>query len=93
VGRAIRRRFACPSGNPLAVRLLSAGYNMPVQVSAGAYYVFCSGGFLSVLGVGRFAAARLAVVLLALSFRGAYGLFYVVLLPLCSSIDFLAGLG
>jgi D-alanyl-lipoteichoic acid acyltransferase DltB (MBOAT superfamily) len=36
----------------------------------------------------------LAVVLLAnYLFAARYGLFYVVLLPLCSSIDFLAGLG
>ena len=38
--------------------------------------------------------SRLAVVLLAnYLFAARYGLFYVVLLPLCSSIDFLAGLG
>jgi D-alanyl-lipoteichoic acid acyltransferase DltB (MBOAT superfamily) len=37
---------------------------------------------------------RLAVVLLAnYLFAARYGLFYVVLLPLCSSIDFLVGLG
>jgi D-alanyl-lipoteichoic acid acyltransferase DltB (MBOAT superfamily) len=67
---------------------------MPVQVSAGAYYVFVAAVFFLYWATAGSRYARLAVVLLAnYLFAARYGLFYVVLLPLCSSIDFLLGLG
>jgi len=67
---------------------------MPVQVSAGAYYVFVAAVFFLYWAMAGSRYARLAVVLLAnYLFAARYGLFYVVLLPLCSSIDFLLGLG
>jgi D-alanyl-lipoteichoic acid acyltransferase DltB (MBOAT superfamily) len=67
---------------------------MPVQVSAGAYYVFVAAVFFLYWAVAGSRRARLAVVLLAnYLFAARYGLFYVVLLPLCSSIDFALGLG
>ena len=67
---------------------------MPVQASAGAYYVFVAAVFFLYWAAAGSRHVRLAVVLLAnYLFAARYGLFYVVLLPLCSSIDFLAGLG
>ncbi|MGD0048296.1 MAG: MBOAT family O-acyltransferase [Bryobacteraceae bacterium] len=67
---------------------------MPVQMSAGAYYVFVAAVFFLYWTVAGSRHARLAVVLLAnYLFAARYGLFYVVLLPVCSSVDFLVGLG
>ena len=67
---------------------------MLLQISAGSYYVFVAAVFLLYWAAAGSRHARLAVVLLANYFFAArYGLFYVVLLPLCSSIDFALGLG
>jgi alginate O-acetyltransferase complex protein AlgI len=70
------------------------GYNMQVQTGSGIYYAFIAAVFfLYWLSAGS-RLLRLAVILFAnYLFCARYGLFYVLLLPVCSTLDFLVGLG
>jgi len=68
-----------------------------VQVGAGVYFVFVAAVFLlywlSWAATGS-RIVRLAVVLAAnYLFCAHFGLFYVLLIPVCSTADFLVGLG
>jgi alginate O-acetyltransferase complex protein AlgI len=68
-----------------------------VQVGSGVYFVFVAAVFLlywvSWAATGS-RVLRLAIVLLANYFFCAhFGLFYILLIPLCSTADFLVGLG
>ena len=81
---------------PAAPELLYSrlGYNMQVQTGSGIYYAFIAAVFfLYWLSAGS-RLLRLAVILFAnYLFCARYGLFYVLLLPACSTLDFLIGLG
>jgi alginate O-acetyltransferase complex protein AlgI len=68
-----------------------------VQVGSGVYFLFAAAVFLfywvSWAATGS-RVLRLAVVLLAnYLFCAHFGLFYVLLIPVCSTVDFLIGLG
>jgi D-alanyl-lipoteichoic acid acyltransferase DltB (MBOAT superfamily) len=65
-----------------------------VQPASAAYYIFVAAVFFLYWTAARHRLARLSVILLANYFFSArFGLFYVLLLPVCSSIDYLVGLG
>jgi alginate O-acetyltransferase complex protein AlgI len=65
-----------------------------VQPASAAYYIFIAAVFFLYWTAARHRLARLAVILLASYFFCArFGIFYVVLLPICSSIDYAVGLG
>lgn len=70
------------------------GYNMQVQSGSGIYYAFIAVVFFIYWASSGSRLLRLAVILFAnYLFCARYGLFYVLLLPACSTIDFLVGLG
>ena len=65
-----------------------------MQPGATAYYLFIAAVFFLYWAASGHRLIRLAVILLANYFFCArFGLFYVFLLPACSTIDYLVGLG
>jgi D-alanyl-lipoteichoic acid acyltransferase DltB (MBOAT superfamily) len=65
-----------------------------MQPGATAYYLFIAAVFFLYWTASGHRLARLAIVLLASYFFCArFGLFYVFLLPVCSAVDYLMGLG
>jgi len=67
---------------------------MPMQAVSGVYFVFIAAVFFLYWAASSRRELRLAVVLLANYFFCArFGLFYVLLIPACSSADYLAGIG
>jgi D-alanyl-lipoteichoic acid acyltransferase DltB (MBOAT superfamily) len=65
-----------------------------VQPAGAAYYIFVAAVFFLYWTAARHRLARLGVILLANYFFCArFGLFYVLLLPVCSLVDCLVGLG
>ena len=67
---------------------------MQVQSGSGIYFAFIAVVFFLYWASSGSRLLRLAVILFAnYLFCSRFGLFYVVLLPVCSSIDFLVGLG
>ncbi len=67
---------------------------MQMQAGSGAYFLFVAAVFFLYWANARSPLWRLSVILLAdYFFCSRFGLFYVVLLPVCSSLDFLVGLG
>src|SRR5689334_1798250 len=69
-------------------------YNMQVQSGSGIYFVFVAAVFFLYWASTGSRLARLAVILAAnYLFCARFGLFYVLLIPACSSLDFLFGLG
>jgi hypothetical protein len=64
-----------------------------VQFGSGTYLAFIGTVFFAYWAGSGSRLVRLAVILLAnLLFCAHYGLFYVVLVPSCSVLDFLVGL-
>ena len=69
------------------------GDSMGEQANS-AYYVFIAAVFLVYWACAGWRLPRLAVILFANYFFCArFGLFYILLIPACSTLDFLAGLG
>ena len=67
---------------------------MRVQAGGGVYFVFAAAVFFIYWGCSGSRLLRLTVILLAnYLFCAHYGLFYVVLIPACSTLDYLVGLG
>ena len=67
---------------------------MRVQAGSGVYWAFVTGVFFLYWACAGSRRLRLAAVLLAnYMFCARFGLFYVVLIPACSSLDYLVGLG
>jgi len=67
---------------------------MQVQAGSGAYFLFVAFVFFIYWANSGSRLWRLSVILLAdYLFCARFGLFYVVLLPVCSSLDYLVGLG
>jgi alginate O-acetyltransferase complex protein AlgI len=67
---------------------------MLVPFGSGVFYVFLASVFFLYWAGAGSRLVRLSVVLLAnYLFCSRYGLFYVWLLPACSTVDFLVGLG
>jgi len=65
-----------------------------MQPASAAYYIFVASVFFAYWLASGNRLARLGVILLANYFFCArFGLFYVLLLPACSSADYLVGLG
>jgi len=105
IGKPAGPRFWPPSlsGFP-ATQLLSAmpnryperyGSAIVMGEQAGAvYYVFVAAVFFVYWACAGWRTPRLAVVLFAnYLFCARFGLFYVLLVPACSTLDFLVGLG
>src|SRR5882672_5936837 len=58
------------------------------------YFFFIAAAFFLYWAAARHRVARLTVVLAAnYYFCARFGLFYLTLLPVCSAVDFLIGLG
>src|ERR1700722_4976008 len=71
-----------------------ARYNMQMQVGSGAYYLFVATVFFLYWAAAGARRARLGVILLAnYVFCAQFGVFYAVLLPVCSLVDYSVGLG
>ena len=67
---------------------------MQVQTGSGTYYAFVAVVFFLYWVSSGSRLLRLTVILFAnYLFCARYGLFYVLLLPACSTLDFLIGLG
>jgi len=67
---------------------------MQMQVASGAYYLFVAAVFFLYWAAARARRARLAVILAAnYLFVAQFGVFYAVLLPVCSLLDYSVGLG
>ncbi len=67
---------------------------MQVQVGSGVFFAFLAAVFFAWWASSASRLLRLTVILFAnYLFCARYGLFYVVLLPACASLDFLVGLG
>src|ERR1035438_4082974 len=67
---------------------------MRVQAGSGVYWAFVTGAFFLHWACAGSRRLRLAAVLLAnYIFCARFGLFYVLLIPACSSLDYLTGLG
>jgi D-alanyl-lipoteichoic acid acyltransferase DltB (MBOAT superfamily) len=67
---------------------------MQMQVGSGAYYLFVATVFFLYWAAARARRARLGIVLLAnYVFCAQFGVFYVLLLPACSLVDYSVGLG
>jgi alginate O-acetyltransferase complex protein AlgI len=65
-----------------------------MQVGSGAYYLFVATVFFLYWAAARARRARLGIVLLAnYVFCAQFGVFYVLLLPACSLVDYSIGLG
>jgi len=67
---------------------------MQMQVGSGAYYLFVATVFFLYWAAASARRARLGIVLLAnYVFCAQFGVFYVLLLPACSLVDYSVGLG
>jgi alginate O-acetyltransferase complex protein AlgI len=67
---------------------------MQMLVAGGAYYLFVATVFFLYWAAARARRARLGIVLLAnYVFCAQFGVFYVLLLPACSLVDYSVGLG
>jgi alginate O-acetyltransferase complex protein AlgI len=67
---------------------------MQMQVGSGAYYLFVATVFFLYWAAARARRARLGIVLLAnYVFCAQFGVFYALLLPACSLVDYSVGLG
>ena len=67
---------------------------MQMQVGSGAYYLFVATVFFLYWAAARARRVRLGVVLLAnYVFCAQFGVFYILLLPACSLVDYSVGLG
>ena len=67
---------------------------MPVQPGSALYFVFLAGVFFLYWTCAASRLARLSIIRAAnFLFCAHYGLFYIVLIPACATIDFLIGLG
>ena len=67
---------------------------MRVQAGSGVYWAFVAGVFFLYWACAGSRRLRLAAVLLAnYVFCARFGLFYVFLIPACSTLDYLVGLG
>jgi alginate O-acetyltransferase complex protein AlgI len=67
---------------------------MQMQVGSGAYYLFVATVFFLYWVAARARRARLGIVLLAnYVFCAQFGVFYALLLPACSLVDYSVGLG
>ena len=67
---------------------------MQMQAGSGAYFLFVAAVFFLYWANSKSALWRIAAILIAdYIFCARFGLFYVVLLPVCSSLDFAVGLG
>jgi D-alanyl-lipoteichoic acid acyltransferase DltB (MBOAT superfamily) len=78
----------------LALPVHSQRYNMPVQPGTALYFVFLATVFFLYWTCAASRLARLTIILAAnLLFCAHYGLFYIVLIPACATVDYLIGLG
>lgn len=67
---------------------------MQMQVGSGAYYLFVATVFFLYWAAARARRARLGIVLFAnYVFCAKFGVFYALLLPACSLVDYSVGLG
>ena len=67
---------------------------MQVQSGSGIYFAFIAAVFFIYWASAGSRLVRLGVILLAnYLFCARFGLFYILILPVCSSLDFLIGLG
>jgi D-alanyl-lipoteichoic acid acyltransferase DltB (MBOAT superfamily) len=67
---------------------------MQVQAGSALYFIFLATVFFVYWACSASRMARLSILLLAnYLFCAHYGLFYIVLIPACSTIDYLVGLG
>ena len=67
---------------------------MPVQSGSGPFFVLLAVVFFLYWALSSARLPRLAIVLFAnYLFCAHYGLFYVVLMPACSTVDYLVGRG
>jgi alginate O-acetyltransferase complex protein AlgI len=67
---------------------------MRVQSGSGIYFAFIAAVFFVYWASAGSRLVRLGVILLAnYLFCARFGLFYILILPVCSSLDFLIGLG
>ncbi|HUP03467.1 MAG TPA: MBOAT family O-acyltransferase [Bryobacteraceae bacterium] len=67
---------------------------MVVQAGSGVYWAFAAAVFFLYWACAPSPRLRLAAVLLAnYTFCARFGLFYLALIPACSTLDYLAGLG
>jgi alginate O-acetyltransferase complex protein AlgI len=67
---------------------------MQMQVGSGAYYLFVATVFFLYWAAASARRVRLGIVLLAnYVFCAQFGVFYVLLLPACSLVDYSIGLG
>jgi D-alanyl-lipoteichoic acid acyltransferase DltB (MBOAT superfamily) len=67
---------------------------MRVQAGTGVYWAFVAAVFFLYWACAGSRRLRLAAILLAnYIFCARFGLFYVLLIPACSTLDYLAGLG
>jgi D-alanyl-lipoteichoic acid acyltransferase DltB (MBOAT superfamily) len=67
---------------------------MQMQVGSGAYYLFVATVFFLYWAAARARRARLGIILLAnYVFCAQFGVFYALLLPACSLVDYSVGLG
>jgi len=65
-----------------------------MQVASGAYYLFVAAVFFLYWAAARARRARLGIILLAnYVFCAQFGVFYALLLPVCSLVDYSVGLG
>jgi D-alanyl-lipoteichoic acid acyltransferase DltB (MBOAT superfamily) len=64
------------------------------EQAGSVYYIFAGAVFFAYWAFAGWRTPRLAVILFAnYLFCARFGLFYVLLIPVCSTLDFLAGLG
>jgi alginate O-acetyltransferase complex protein AlgI len=93
----VHAKGAWPPSETPQFRLLAASasrYNMQMQVGSGAYYLFVATVFFLYWAAARARRARLGIILLAnYVFCAQFGVFYALLLPACSLVDYSAGLG
>jgi D-alanyl-lipoteichoic acid acyltransferase DltB (MBOAT superfamily) len=64
------------------------------EQAGSVYYVFVAAVFFAYWACARWRLPRLGIILFAnYLFCARFGLFYILLIPACSTLDFLAGLG
>ena len=69
-------------------------YNMQVQAGSALYFVFLGSVVFLYWTCAASRLARLSIILAAnLLFCAHYGIFYIVLIPVCATIDYSLGLG
>src|SRR6266542_4392054 len=67
---------------------------MGLAAGSSSYFIFVAAVFFLYWAAPQTRLLRLAIILLAnYYFCARYGLFYLALIPACSTIDFLVGLG